>query len=129
MAYDSAAHGWSVWLLHGAVLKNVGDGSLEVVLRSTRALLSNLEVTIVDAAMIDGAKSFRTCALGNKDCRLRRDCGVSEVNELVVRVEQDIFFKAVVGFMLAHPCRSYSDVGIAEPKHYMLRGEFIFEAL
>jgi hypothetical protein len=128
LAYDSAANGWSAWLLRWAVLKDVGDGLLEVVLRGAGALLSNLEVAIVDAAVIDGAKSFRACALGNKDCRLRRDCSVSKGNELVMRVEQDICFSAIGGFVLTYSFRSFSDVGIDEPKYYVPGGEFVFDA-
>ena len=78
LAYDSAAYGWSVWLLHGAVLKNVDDCSLKVALRGPGTLLSNLDVAVVEAAVINGAKSFRTPALGNKDCRFRCDFGVGE---------------------------------------------------
>jgi hypothetical protein len=51
--------------LHGAVLKNVVDGSFEVVLLGTGPLLSYLEISIIDAAVINGAKSFRTSALEN----------------------------------------------------------------
>jgi hypothetical protein len=65
LAYDSAAYGWPVGLLHGAVLKNVVDGSFEVVLLGTGPLLSYLEISIIDAAVINGAKSFRTSALEN----------------------------------------------------------------
>jgi hypothetical protein len=129
LAYDSAAYGWSFWLLHRTVLKYVADGSLKVVLRGTGTLLSDLEVAIVDAAVINGAKSFRTCVPGNKDCRFRRDLGVGESNELVMRVEQDIFLRAVGGFMLTHSFGSFSDVGIDEPKYDVLRGEFVFDAL
>jgi hypothetical protein len=113
--------------LNGAVLENVGDGSLEVVLRGTGALLSDLEVTIVDPAMINGAKGLRACALGNKNCRFWCDCDVGEGNELVMRVKQDIFFRTVGGFMLTHGFRGLSDVGIDEPKCNMLRREIVFD--
>jgi hypothetical protein len=129
LAYDSAAYGWSVWRLHRAVLKNVNEGSLEIVLRGTWSLLSNLDVAIVDAAVINGAKGFRTSALENKDCRFRRDYDVSEGDELVMRVEEDMLFGAVGGFMLTHSVGGFSDVWIDKPKHYVLRGEFVFEAL
>jgi hypothetical protein len=69
---DSAAYGRPIWRLNGAVLKNVDDGSLEVVLRGPGPLLSNLDVAVVDATVINGAKSFRSSVLGNKDCRFRR---------------------------------------------------------
>ncbi len=58
LSYDSASDGWSVWRLHNAVFQDGDDGSFEVVLRGLGALLSNLDVAIVDAAVIDGAKSF-----------------------------------------------------------------------
>jgi len=41
------------------MLKNVEDGSFEVMLGSRRPLSSNREIAIVDAAVIDGSKSFR----------------------------------------------------------------------
>ena len=129
MAYDPTAYGRSVWLLHRTVLKNVDNGSLEVVLRGTWSLLSNLEITIIDAAVIDGAKIFRARVLGNKDCRFWRNLGVRKSNELVMWVEQNISFKAISGFMLTHSLESFSHIGINEPKHYVLRGEFVFEAL
>jgi hypothetical protein len=127
LAYDPATYCWSVWLLHGTVLKNIGDGSFEIVLGGRWALLSNLEVAIVDAAVIDGAKRFRARMLGDKDCRLGRYPGVSKSNELVTRVEEDICFHAVVGLMPTHCFDSLSDVGIDEPKHYVLRGKFVFD--
>jgi hypothetical protein len=111
------------------MLKNVDDGSLEVVLRGPGALLSNLDVAVIDAAVINGAKSFRTSALGNKNCRFRRDFGVGESDELVMPVEENMFFGTIDGFMLTHSVGSFSNVGIDEPKHYRLRGEFAFEVL
>jgi hypothetical protein len=114
--------------LNGAVLENVGDGSLEVVLRGTGALLSDLEVTIVDPAVINGAKGLCACALGNKDCRFRRDCNMGESNEVVMRVEQDILFRTVGGFMLTYSFRRLSDIGIDEPKCNVPRREIVFDA-
>jgi hypothetical protein len=111
------------------MLKNVGDGSLEVVLRGAGALLSNLEITIVDAAVIDTAESLRACVLGNEDRRLGRDCSVGESNELMMRIKQDIFFRAVGRFMLTHSFGGLCDVGIHKPKHDVLRGELVFEPL
>jgi hypothetical protein len=128
LSYDSATYGWSVGLLNGAMLENVGDSSLEVVLRGTGALLSDLAVTIVDSAMINGAKGLRACAHGNKDCRFRRDSNVGESNELMMRVEQDILFRTVGGFMLTHSVRCLSDVGIYEPKCNVPRREIVFDA-
>ncbi len=46
-----------------------------------------------------------------------------------MRVEEDMFFGAISGFMLTDRVGSLADVGIDEPKHYILRGEFVFEAL
>jgi hypothetical protein len=111
------------------VLKNVDDGSFEVVLRGRAPLLSDLDVAVVDAAVINGAKRFRTSALGNKNCRFRRDFCVGEGDELVMRVEEDMFFRAIGGFMLPHSVGGFSDVWIYKPKHYVLCGEFVFEAL
>jgi hypothetical protein len=128
LSYDSTTYGWSVWLLNGAVLENAGDGSLEVVLRGTGALLSDLEVAIVDPAVINGAKGLRASLPGNKDCRFRRHCNAGESNELVMRIEQDILFSTIGGFMLTHSFGSFSNVGIDEPKCNVLRGEFVFDA-
>ena len=127
MAYDSATYWWSIWLLHGTVLKNVGDGSLQVVLGGRRALLPNLEIAVVDAAVIDGAKRFRAWMLGDKDCRLGRYLGVGESHKLVMPIEEDISFDAIIGLMLTHCFDSLSDVGIDEPKLYVLRGKFVFD--
>jgi hypothetical protein len=129
LAYDSAAYGWSAGRLHGAVLKNVEDSSLEVVLGGCGPLSSNLEVTIVDAAVIDGAKSFRIFVLGNEDRSFRRDFGVGEVDEFVMRIEQNMVFSTIGGFMLTDSFGSFSDVRIDKPKYYVLRGEFAFDAL
>lgn len=111
------------------MLKNVDDGSLKIVLRCGGPLSSNLEVAIVDAAVIHGAKSFRASVLGNKDRGFRRNFGVGDGNELVMRVEQDMALRAIGCFMPADSFGSLSDVGIDEPEHYMLRGEFAFDAL
>jgi hypothetical protein len=129
LAYDSTAYGWSIWLLYGAVLKNVDDGPFEVVLRGAGPLLSNLDVAVVDAAVIDGAKSFRASALGNQDRRFGRDFGVGEGDELVLRVEKDMFFGAIGRFMLTHGTGGFTYIGIDKPKHYVLPGKFAFEAL
>ena len=112
--------------MHGAVLKNVDDGPFEVVLRGGGPLLSYLEVSIVDAAVIDGAKSFRSSTLGNKDCRLRGDLGVGKGDELVMRVEEDMFLSAIGHFMMTYSVGGFSDVWIDKPKHYVLRSEFFF---
>jgi hypothetical protein len=129
LAYDSATYGWPVWLLHRAVLKYFSDGSLKVMLRGRGALLSNLDVAIVDAAVINGAKSFRACVPWDEDRRFRRDGGVGESNELVMRIEQNIFFSAIGSFMLTNCFDSFSDVGIDEPKRYVPRGKFVFDTL
>ncbi len=129
LAYDSAAYGWSVGLMHGAVLKNVDDSPFEVMLRGTGPLLSDLVISIVDAAVVHGTKSFRPSALGNKDRRLRRDPDVGEGDELVMRVEEDVSFSTIGRFMLTDSVGGFSDVWIDKPKHYVLRGEFFFEAL
>jgi hypothetical protein len=128
-AYDSAAYGWSIRLLHRTVLKNVSDGSIEIMLRGTGAFLSDLEIAIVDATAINGAKSFRAYVLGDKDRRFGSDLGLCESNKLVMRVEQDIFFSPIGSFMLTHCFDSFSDVGINEPKHYVPRGKFVFDTL
>ena len=86
--------------MHNAVLKNVDDGSFKVVLRCRGPLSSNLEVAIVDAAVIDGARSFRASVFGNKNGGFRRDFGVGDGNELVMRVEQDMALRAIGAFML-----------------------------
>jgi hypothetical protein len=111
------------------VLKYFSDGSLKVMLRGRGALLSNLEVAIVDATVIHGTKSFRACVPGDEDRRFRRDGGVGESNELVMRVEQNIFFSAISSFMLTYCCDSFSDVGVDEPKRYVPRGEFVLNTL
>jgi hypothetical protein len=46
-----------------------------------------------------------------------------------MRVEEDMFFGAVGGFVLTHSVEGLSGIGIDKPKHHMLRGEFVFEAL
>jgi hypothetical protein len=129
LAYDSTAYGWSIWLLYGAVLKNVGDGPFEVVLRGAGPLLSNLDVAVVDAAVINGAKSFRAGVLGNKDCGFRRDFDVGEGDELVTRVEEDMLLGAIGRFVLTHGTGGFTYIGIDKPKHYVLCGKFAFEAL
>jgi hypothetical protein len=129
LAYDSTTHGWTVWLLHRTVLKNVDNGSFKVVLRSAGALLSNLEIAVIDASLINGTKTLSTCMFRNEDCRLRRDLGVGKSYEFVMWIEQGIFFSAIGGCMLTHSVGSFSDVGIDEPKHDVLRCEFIFDAL
>src|ERR1700758_3494981 len=111
------------------MLKNIEDGSLEVVLSCSGTLSSNLKVAIVDAAVIDGAKSLRVCALRNKNGGLRRNFGARNGNEHVMRVEQDMSFRAISGLMPTDCFGGFSDVGIDEPKHHMLRGEFLFDAL
>lgn len=111
------------------MLKDVNDGSLEVVLRCRGPLSSNLKVAIIDAAVINSAKSFRTCVLRNKDRRFRRDFGVGQGNELVMRIEQDMALHAIRSFMLTDSFGSFSNVGIDEPKSHMLRSEFAFDAL
>ena len=99
------------------------------MLRGPGPLLSNLDVAVVDAAVINGAKSFGSSAFGNKDCRFRRDFGVGEGDELVMRVEEHMFFSAIGCFMLTHSVGCLSDVGIDKPEHHVLRGEFAFDAV
>jgi len=67
--------------------------------------------------------------LGNKNCGFRRDLGVCEGNEHVMRVEQDMVFGSISGFMPTDSFGSFSDVGIDEPEHDVLRGEFTFDPL
>ena len=111
------------------MLKNVEDSSLEVVLGGCGPLSSNLEVAIVDAAVIDRAKSFRIWVLGNEDCSFRCDFSVGEVDEFVMRIEQNMVFSTIGGFMLTDSFGSFSDVRIDKPKYYVPRGEFVFDAL
>ncbi|MGC2214083.1 MAG: hypothetical protein WA419_06385 [Silvibacterium sp.] len=129
LAYDSATYGWSVRPLYGAMLKDIHDSSLEIELGGRWALLPDLYVAIVNATVINGAKRFRTDELRNQDCSFGGNTGASEVNKPVMRIEQDVGFCTVVGFMLAHGGSSFSDIGIDKPKYYMLRGVFLFEAL
>jgi hypothetical protein len=99
------------------------------VLRGAGALLSDPDVAVVDAAVIDAAKSFCASALGNQDCGFRRDFDVGEGDELVMRVEENMFFSAIGGFMLTHGTGGFSYVWIYKPKHNVLRGKRFFEAL
>ena len=109
-------------------MKNVEDGSLEVVLRCRRPLASNLEIPIVDATVIDGAKGFGICVFGDEDCGFGRDFGVGEGNERMMRVEQDMVFDAIGSFMLTNSFGSFADVGIDPPNGYVLGGERAFDA-
>jgi hypothetical protein len=111
------------------VVENVNDGSFEVVLRGAGALLSDLDIAVIDAAVINGAKRSRASAFWNQDCRFRRDFGVAERDELVMRVEEDMLFSAIGGYMLMYSVGGLSDVWIDKPKHDVLRGELFFEAL
>jgi hypothetical protein len=111
------------------VVENVNDGSFEVVLRGAGALLSDLDIAVIDAAVINGAKRFLASAFRNQDCRFRGDFGVAERDELVMRVEEDMFFGTISGDMLMYSVGGLSDVWIDKPKHDVLRGELFFEAL
>jgi hypothetical protein len=39
-----------------------------------------------------------------------------------------MFFSTISRFMLTNSVGGFSDIGIDKPKHYVLRGEFLFEA-
>ena len=61
------------------MLKNIFDGSLKIMLRSTRPLLPDLDISVIDAAVI---KHVQCGTIGPRDkyrC-FRRDVRMSETN-------------------------------------------------
>jgi hypothetical protein len=126
--YDSASHGRAVWRLHNAVLKNIRDRSLQVMLSSFRPFLAETQVAIVDATVKHSTKTLAAGMLWNKNCSLRRDSCVSKSNELMIRIKKNVFLNAVSGFMPLHTLRSLSKVRVHKPNHNMLCRKFLLNA-
>jgi len=126
--YDPASHSSAVWRLHSAVLKNVGDRSLQVMLRSLRPFLTETQIAIVDATVIHSAKTLTTRVLTNENCCLRRDPCVSKSNELMIRIKKNVLLNAIGSFMPPHTLRRLSKIRIDKPEHNILCRELFLDA-
>src|SRR5271163_1976634 len=102
MSYDSATHSRPIWLLYHASFENFGDRSLQIMFGRLRPFLSKTKIAIIDAPVIDGTISITAARFRNKNCRLRCDLGVSKSDELMIRIEQYVIFRAIDCFMLLH---------------------------
>src|SRR5271156_3844381 len=84
---DGAAHRWTSGLRNGMLCKDRGDCTLKLVTHGFRALLSEGDISIIDAPAI---YLTELAVVGNEDGCFRSHCGVGCVHQGLLRVSEDV---------------------------------------
>lgn len=122
---DRTAHRWTIRLWNGFAGERCADRKLKIVMIGLRALLTESDVTVVDAAVINLVEFF---ALYQKDRDLRRDGRMGESYEDLTMVDYTDGRNGKIVEMFHDSLAVVLGVGIHPPEAHSWRGKLSSEA-
>ena len=117
---DRAADWWSAWLGNRMLRQASDDCVLELMVHCFRALLSERDVSVVDAAAIDFTKR---AVFWNKDGSFGGYCRVGDMYQRLLRISKDVRTAGELRPVSPNDCRCIFRVRVHPPELHPGWGE------